>query len=60
MYAMVPDTLSAWGLTKVPVRVDKHNDQYNDYNVAGCPRFVHACFLAKIILIVFTASSCKY
>jgi hypothetical protein len=42
-------------LRKVPVRVDKHNDQYNDYNVAGCPRFVHACFLAKIILIVFTA-----
>jgi hypothetical protein len=55
VYAMVPDTLSTCCLREVPVRVDKHNDQYNDYNVTGCPRFVHVKFLAKIILIVFTA-----
>ena len=52
VYVMVLDTLSAWKLTEVPVRVDKRYDQYNDYNVTGCPRFMHEKVPAKIILSV--------
>jgi hypothetical protein len=42
-------------LAECPVDVYKHNDQYNNNDIAGCPRFMHVKFLAKIILIVFTA-----